>query len=43
MNVNPKGTFTLDGDLNSLLPFFLKFLGETPLNETGVWFLMKLI
>jgi hypothetical protein len=27
-NINPRGEFTLEGDLNSMLPFFLKFLGE---------------
>jgi hypothetical protein len=27
-NINPKGNFTVEGDLNSLLPFFLKFLGQ---------------
>jgi hypothetical protein len=42
-NINPKGEFTLEGDMNSMLPFFLKFLGEEELNETGVWFLLKLI
>lgn len=42
-NVNPKGEFTLEGDLNSLFPFFLKFLGEKPINQTGIWFLLKLV
>lgn len=42
-NINPHGTFTVDGDLNNLIPFFLKFLGEGVLNDTGVWFLLKLI
>lgn len=42
-NINPRGQFTLEGDLNSMLPFFLKFLGEEQLNQTAVWFLMKLI
>lgn len=43
LNINPEGTFTVDGDLNNLLPFFLKFLGESALNETGINFLLKLI
>lgn len=43
LNINPEGTFTVDGDLNNLLPFFLKFLGEATLNETGINFLLKLI
>lgn len=42
-NVNPQGTFTVDGDLNNLVPFFLKFLGQGDLNDTGVCFLLKLI
>lgn len=42
-NINPKGEFTLEGDLNSLFPFFLKFLGEEPINQTGIWFLLKLV
>jgi hypothetical protein len=43
MNINPKGKFTLEGDLNSILPFFLKFLGEQEINQTGVCFLLKII
>lgn len=43
LNINPNGNFTLQGDLNSLLPFFLKFLGEKELNDTGICFLLKLI
>ena len=42
-DINPNGTFTLQGDLNSLLPFFLKFLGEKEPNDTGICFLLKLI
>lgn len=42
-NVNPDGNFTVNGDLNNLLPFFLKFLGENELNDTGACFLLKLI
>jgi hypothetical protein len=42
-NINPEGKFTVDGDLNNLLPFFLKFLGEYELNQTGICFLLKLI
>jgi hypothetical protein len=38
-----QGNFTVDGDLNNLLPFFLKFLGESEINETGICFLLKLI
>jgi hypothetical protein len=33
----------VEGDTNCLLPFFLKFLGESELNEAGVCFLIKLI
>jgi hypothetical protein len=40
---NSQGNFTVDGDLNNLLPFFLKFLGEREINETGICFLLKLI
>jgi histone H3/H4 len=42
-NINPQGSFTVEGDLNNLLPFFLKFLGEGELNDTGACFLLKLI
>ena len=33
----------IDGNLNSLLPFLLKFLGSRPLNETGVSFLLQML
>jgi hypothetical protein len=42
-NVNPEGKFTVEGDLNNLLPFFLKFLSQGDLNDTAVNFLLKLI
>lgn len=42
-NVNPEGRFTVEGDLNNLLPFFLKFLSQADLNDTAVSFLLKLI
>lgn len=42
-NINPEGNFTVEGDLNNLLPFFLKFLGESTLNQTSINFLLKLI
>ena len=43
MDVNPRGEFTVEGDLNNLLPFFLKFLGEKEINSTGIHFLLKLV
>ncbi len=39
----PNGAITVQGNLNDLMPFFLKFLGEAELNETGISFLIKLI
>ena len=42
-NVNPEGTFTVDGDLNNLVPFFIKFLSQGDLNDTAINFLLKLI
>jgi hypothetical protein len=42
-NVNPEGCFTVEGDVNNLMPFFLKFLSQAELNDTAAHFLIKLI
>lgn len=42
-DINPSGNFTVEGDINNLVPFFLKFLGQEELNDTGVCFLLRLI
>ena len=33
----------VDGNLNSLMPYLLKFLGSSLINETGIFFLLKLL
>lgn len=39
----PKKTMPADGDLNGMMPFFLKMLGEGRINESGMAFLLRLL